>query len=126
MAREFGLSVVQVGRITRGESRGKETGASAANQRPSEIQITQADIDESLAKLAIKMGQQPTAVKKDAVAEFRAAAAAKRKAPSLYNDPPPSVPGEAEGSGLDRLQREIAQADPLDSLMNDVDKPTGD
>lgn len=126
-ARKWDLSVIQVGRIARGESRANETGARQAPIPNFNRQFTEEEIAAGERALIDRLAQaaaEPPRV--DAVAEFRAAAAAKRKAPSLYNDPPPSVPGEAEGSGLDRLQREIAQADPLAGLMDDSDKPTGD
>jgi len=35
-----------------------------------------------------------------------------RKAPSLYNDPPPEIPGEPTGEGLARFNKEAAKLPP--------------
>lgn len=105
-ARKWGLSVIQVGRIARGESRAAETGAGAAPVPNFNRQFDSDEIAASQAKmLAMLEGQPTTETKVDAVEAFRAAARAKREA------------GEPTGIGLERLQRESASK--LDELMTD-------
>lgn len=58
LAREYGLSVVQVGRIARGESRAQETGA-RENVIPNfNLEIRPKDAEASMARFAALIGEQ--------------------------------------------------------------------
>lgn len=53
LAREYGLSVVQVGRIARGESRAKETGAAEGydqDARTTEVYVSKDEVEASIAR----------------------------------------------------------------------------
>ena len=82
-AREYGLGVIQVGRIARGESRAHETGALEDPVPNFNLQSHPDDI---------------------AAGQLRLKALLDKPAPKLYEDPPPEIPGEATGEGLNRLE----------------------
>jgi hypothetical protein len=93
LAREYGLSVIQVGRIARGESRAQETGANGAPVPNHNFQATQGEVDASAARVLALLDKPPTA----------------GKATSLYEDPPPEDPAERfmDRSALQRLTGDI-------------------
>ena len=78
-ARIYGLGVIQVGRIARGESRAAETGANGDEIENTQLQPTTREIDESKAKLVARldgggpppslMDRPPTEDEDNAVAE---------------------------------------------------------
>jgi hypothetical protein len=57
MAREYGLSVIQVGRIARGESRAQETGAQGP--LPSRQEMTEVDYEASAREVLSRLAAMP-------------------------------------------------------------------
>lgn len=96
-ALKYGLSVIQVGRIARGESRAQETGARENPILNSNITIRPEDVEASLERMKALMNVEET------------------KAPSLYNDPPPY--NETDSTVLKNLQ---------DGIKNDLGTRVGD
>jgi hypothetical protein len=95
-ALEYGLSVIQVGRIARGESRAQETGA-RDDRIPNLNQIANMEsaAEASAREFKRRFGGEE--------------AQADKPAPSLYNDPPPPGYDDADPSAADRLTTDIAQ-----------------
>ncbi len=116
LAREYHLSVGQVGRIVRGESWQQFSTIPAGSSGV---------IDEELQRRALAGGAPPTD-EATLHAKMRAAhpelflAKYPGRTPSLYDDPPPVIEGEATGQGFSKLQHEL-EALPL-SVDSELDK----
>jgi hypothetical protein len=54
-SRIYGLGVIQVGRIARGESRAQETGANGDEVQNNELRITEQEFDQGQARLFAKL-----------------------------------------------------------------------
>jgi len=84
--RIYGLGIVQVGRIARGESRAQETGAHDRPVPNFTLQVGQADIEASLARLKTRMAAEP---------------------PSLYSSPPPTE--DEDNAAAERTRERLAE-----------------
>jgi hypothetical protein len=62
LAREYGISVIQVGRIARGESRAKETGAYDNPVPQHELHVPRLDVDSFESRIAARLNKPPTGV----------------------------------------------------------------
>jgi hypothetical protein len=109
-ARLYGLGVVQVGRIARGESRANETGARENPVPNFGLQTGPADVAASVEKLNRLMDEVPRAV------------------PSLYDSPPPTADEDqaAAERALSRLNEELKPTAKQQELRDELDKLKGD
>jgi hypothetical protein len=111
LSREFKLSVGQIGRIVRGES-WQQFGLIRTSHEQ--------QLDIVLAESAMKA--EPTAESIASEAELRKRLAG-LKAPepgvSWYDLPPPEVPGEPTGSGLEKL-KELTKPTELDKEFDEL------
>src|SRR5271166_866664 len=102
-AQIYGLGVIQVGRIARGESRAAETGARENPVPNFNIQVRPEDVAASVEKLNARMGGQP---------------------PSLYSSPPPT---EDEDQAVaqrtaERLAEELKPTARQQQISDELDK----
>lgn len=102
-ARIYGLGVIQVGRIARGESRAQETGALNDPVPNFNAQIDPGAIEASAARLKTLLE-------------------ASSKAPSLYSDPPPADDCEPSGAGMDKLRALAQPTIEQEKVSDELDK----
>lgn len=102
-ALEYGIGVIQAGRIARGESRAQETGA-LSNPIPN-FNMKPLTLEESMAETKRRMDEVEA-----------------RKAPSLYSDPPPE--GYDDGVNPEALERLGVEVEnhPTTRVGNELDK----
>ena len=105
--RLYGLGIVQVGRIARGESRAQETGALEEPVPNFNLQVIQTDVDASIARLNARMG---------------------KTAPSLYDSPPPTEDEDNEVAqrATERLAEELKPTPRQQQISDELDKFKGD
>jgi hypothetical protein len=104
-ARIYGLGVVQVGRIARGESRAQETGANEDPVPNYNLQPPRAaEVNASFAEVVRQLEGE--------------------KAPSLYDSPPPPTDDEDQATAervLDRLNSELRPTAKQQQISDELD-----